>query len=74
MSIKLSFIDSNDQTINDLLLSKGFSSRNVYHLIDEKHIFVDKVAVNGKNQLIPANKDIFVTLNDEINELISDAT
>ncbi len=70
MSITLSFLNETEQTINELLLSKGFSSNNIYHLIDEKHIFVDKVAVNGKNQLIPANIDVFVTLNDEINELI----
>lgn len=58
------------QTINSFLLKKGYSDNNIYYLIKNKKVLVNKEIVKDKNHLLSFFDEIKVTLLDEENTLL----
>lgn len=67
--IILSFKNDKTQTINQLLLSKGFSSSNIYQEILSQNVKIGEKIVEGKNEIIQKDEMVYVKLNHEESDL-----
>ena len=69
MAISFELIAKKEERINSLLLKEGFSSSNIFNLIKEQHVLVNDAVIKGRNYLVHEGDNVFITLNDEINNL-----